>query len=437
MDLVTSFTVLMQGFACTMTRPTLVTLQQLATGWVFAPKRTLLEIVRAGASERHHAAFHRLFASASWSIEMAGMAVLTLIMRLVDPATVFLVVDDTLVPRRGQKVFGTGMHRDPVLSSRGHRVIRWGNCWVAMAVVIESPKRPGKYFALPVLARLYLDRKSASRWRRAYRSKTELMLEMLHTVRRHAPDWKLHLLGDSAYTAPAVLARIPKDVAVTGRVVQDVRLNEPAPPRLPGTVGRPRLRGRQLPNPAQMLDEKPLARGKMKLYGGPHYWFRQATVVACFYKCPERLVRIVAIEHLRGSRGREVFYSTETDASVEAVLRWYSWRWPVEVTFHDAKQHLGIGEPQNRKPAAVERTAAMGLLLYSLIVLWHEAVRSEPAPLVRQWRGKSGASFTDMLAALRRDSLEQTWEKHLTTLDVPPGVRKLIKPLENLLTLAA
>lgn len=437
MNLITSFTVLLQGFACTMTRPTLVTLEQLLTGWVFAPKRTLLEIVRAGAAGRHHAAFHRLFASASWSIEMAGMAVFDVIMRLVDPATVFLAVDDTLVPRRGLKVFGTGMHRDPILSSRGHTVTRWGNCWVVLAVVIESPRCPGKYFALPVLARLYLDKKSAAKWRRVYRSKTDLMIEMLHTIRRGALDRRLHLLGDSAYTAPAVLARIPKDVAVTGRVVLDVRLNEPAPARLPGTVGRPRRRGCPLPNPAQMLDEKRLARTKLKLYGGPAYRFRWAVAVACFYKCPERVVRVVAIEHLRGGRGREVFYSTETDASVEAILRRYSWRWPEEVTFHDAKQHLGIGEPQNRRPAAVERTAAMGLLLYSLIVLWHEAVRPEPAPAVRLWRGKRGVSFADMLAALRQDSLEQTWEKHLSTLDVSPGVRKLIKPLQNLLALAA
>lgn len=437
MNLVTSFTALMQGFACTMTKPTLVTFEQLATGWVFAPKRTLSDIVRAGASGRHHAALHRLFASASWSIEMTGMAVLSLILRLIDPPALFLAVDDTLVPRRGLKVFGTGMHRDPMLSSRGHTVTRWANCWVVLSVVIESPRRPGRFFALPVLARLYLDKKSAAKWQRTYQSKTDLMIEMLCAVRRKAQRRKLHLLGDVAYTAPAVLARIPKDVSVTGRTVLNVRLNDPAPARVPGTVGRPSKRGARRRSPEQMLRDKPLPRRRLQLYGGPSYCFRLATAVACFYKCPQRLVRVVAIEHLRGGRGREVFYSTETNALAEAILRWYSWRWPVEVTFHDAKQHLGIGEPQNRTPAAVERTAATGFLLYSLIVLWHEAVRPKPASAVRPWRGKRDASFADMLAALRRDSLDQTLEKHLSTPGVSRGVRKLLKPLENLLALAA
>lgn len=45
-------------------------------------------------------------------------------------STVVLAVDDTLIPRTGLKIFGTGMHRDPLLSSRGHVITRWGHSWV-------------------------------------------------------------------------------------------------------------------------------------------------------------------------------------------------------------------------------------------------------------------------------------------------------------------
>lgn len=45
-------------------------------------------------------------------------------------------------------------------------------------------------------------------------------------------------------------------------------------------------------------------------------------------------------------------------------------RWSVEVTFYDSKQHLGLEQPQGWSRRAVERTASMAMLLYSLVVLW-------------------------------------------------------------------
>ena len=42
----------------------------------------------------------------------------------------------------------------------------------------------------------------------------------------------------------------------------------------------------------------------------------------------------------------------------------------IEVAFHDSKQSLGFEEPQSWTRRAVERTAPVAMLLYSLIVLW-------------------------------------------------------------------
>ena len=148
-------------------------------------------------------------------------------------------------------------------------------------------------------------------------------------------------------------------------------------------------------------------------------------------------MKVVAVDHLRGGRGREVFYSTETDAPAEQMLHWFSRRWPVEVTFHDCNQHLGIEEPENRTTQAARRTAPVGLLLYSLTILWHEFIRSEPAPPLRRWPGKTGPSFADMLAALRSDSLEQFEQTHLSTPAPHPAVSKILSHLKNFIQLAA
>jgi hypothetical protein len=288
------------------------------------------------------------------------------------------------------------------------------------------------------LCRLYLNKTSAAKWQRAYRKKSELMLELLHLLSRHVAGSEkcLHLLGDSAFTAPELLGRMPAGLEVTGRVVANVRLHQPPPPRCAGQVGRPRRRGARLPSPRQMLQPKGLKRMTLKLFAGRAYQFRVATQVCRFYKAPERDVLVIAVQHLRGGRGTEVFYTTDVEADVESILRRYSWRWSIEVTFHDTKQHLGIEEPQNRTRQAARRTAPTALLLYSLIVWWHEQVREEPAPALRPWRGKPGPSFADMLAALRLETLETTRQTHFSTPPLPPNVQKFLDHLTRLFELA-
>ena len=69
---------------------------------------------------KHHRAYHRVFASAHWDLDAVGLALLDLVLHLavaVD-ATVHLVVDDTLCRKHGYKIFGAGMHYDPLLTGR-------------------------------------------------------------------------------------------------------------------------------------------------------------------------------------------------------------------------------------------------------------------------------------------------------------------------------
>jgi hypothetical protein len=79
--------------------------------------------------------------------------------------------------------------------------------------------------------------------------------------------------------------------------------------------------------------------------------------------------------------------------------------WQLEVTFHDAKQFLGLADSQCQTPRAVQRTAPFAFLVYDLVVLWfaeHALAATGPAWPVRPWyRHKTAPSFVDMLTALR------------------------------------
>ena len=66
-------------------------------------------------------------------------------------------------------------------------------------------------------------------------------------------------------------------------------------------------------------------------------------------------------------------------------------------------------DPANRVPRAVSRTAAMALVLYSLIVVWFDQVGQRWVRFPdRPWYPhKEEPSFADLLSTLRRRSWEE------------------------------
>src|SRR5260370_12288956 len=103
--------------------------------------------------------------------------------------------------------------------------------------------------------------------------------------------------------------------------------------------------------------------------------------------------------------------------------------WSLEVTFHDAKGKLGLEDPQNRTEQAVERTAPMALWVYSLTVVWYLTVgKNLPGArlLSLPWYKKTTPAFSDMLAALRRE----TWRNRvLDPLSLDHRDQKSVEPL--------
>ena len=428
MQLVPSFAALLQPFAARMTAPTFGNLVTIVTGWLFAERRTVTGLIEAAdAMERKHfSVYHRFFASARWSLDELGFVLLEQLFPWLPDGPILLALDDTLARKRGRKMYGAGMHHDPLLSSRGQAVMNYGHCWVVLGVLVRFPFCRRRVFCLPILFALYLNKKSAAKHRRVYRSKPQLAVELLSRLHRRFPHLRFHGVGDSAYGGESVLGHLPPHVDWTSRLVLNARLHAAPPERLAGQRGRPPLRGAALPTPDQMLAGR-VRRVTLELYGRRDR-VRLAEVEARVYKVPQRPLRVVAVDPLCGGRPRQAFYSTCADASAEQVLTWYAMRWSIEVAFHDAKGHLGFEEPQNWSRQAVRRTAPLGLLLYGLVLLWFAR---EGAALVdlrrRPWYPhKPHASFADMLATLRRVSLTHglsTRPRASGVAEIPPPIR--------------
>jgi hypothetical protein len=331
-------------------------------------------------------------------------------------------------------MFGTGMHHDPLLSSRGKVITNWGHSWVVLGVIVELPFRRGHYYCLPILFRLYLNKKSALKHRRAYRTRPCLAVEMLWVLSSHRKDKRFHAVADSAYGGQSVLCHLPANCDLTSRLVKDARLYGARPERKRGTHGRPRKRGERLPTPQEMLASR-CRRVTLDIYGRTEV-ARLVDRVAYVHAAPQRPLRVVAVEAMKGGRGQEAFYSTCWEATAEQVIAWYAMRWSLEVTNHDSKQHLGFEQPQGWTRRSVERTAPLAMLLYSLVVLWfaREGHRSW-RPLDCPWyTSKTAPSFADMISTLRRLSIR---EQVLTLALAGPGSRKIQQLLENAVSMAA
>lgn len=438
MSLTSSFRELLLTLSGVMTQPTFGSLMVLLTGWVFAARRTVTGMIQsAGAvGVKHHSAFHRVFADARWSLDALGLAVFERVLGwLPKDQPIFLAVDDTLARKRGLKIFGVGMHHDPLLSSRGKAIVNWGHSWVVLGVLIQLPFRKDHWFSLPVLFRLYRSRQTVLREGGPYRTRPELAVEMIDKLCDAHGARRFHLVADSTYSGHSVVRHLPANCDLTGRMHLDAGLFDLPSKRRPHAMGRPRQRGRRRPSPRAMLDQRG-RRLTLDIYGRRET-VRVVSCTALWHRTAgSRPLRVVAVEPLSSGRKVQAFYSTCADAKAEQVLAWYARRWAIEVAFHDAKGHLGFEEPQGWTKQAVERTAPVAMLLYSLIVLWfaergHRHLRFPHRPWYTR---KKSVAFIDMLATLRRESLRETFTAPPKKTTAP---QKLLESLIELTSWAA
>jgi hypothetical protein len=188
-----------------------------------------------------------------WCIDALGLAVFGMAQPLLGDI-VMLGLDDTLTRARGLKIFGTGMHHDPLSSTRSLAFLRWGHSWVVLGLIVELPFRPGHHTFLPLLFRFYLNWKSAAKHPHAYRTTSQLAVEMLTILCCAVTTERFHVVADGAFCGKCVLCHLPENYDLTSRMPLTARVYHATPPRCDGTNGRPRKRGLRLPSPEAMLE---------------------------------------------------------------------------------------------------------------------------------------------------------------------------------------
>ena len=337
------------------------------------------------------------------------------------------------------------MHHDPLRSTRQRPCFAFGHNFVVFSLQVALPFAPNKFWAFPILVRMYRKRQTAQRapgkggkrerkqtgqaTAKQYRTRPELALEMIQIVASWIPQRMLRILGDSEYAGQSISRRLPANVKLISRMHMKAALYEPA-----GKIarrGRRRKKGNRLPSPSQMAQHKKAhwIKTTVTLYGKRvKLWYQ--TIDALWYpSAGQQLLRIVVVRDPSGRRRDDCFFSLDLTLSATQILEIFSRRWPLEVCFRDVKQFLGFEDPQNRVAQATTRTAPLVFFIYDLVLLWHAQSGhrlTAQSALDRLWYPqKASVSFEDILRTLRH----VTWQERIFSdpaLDA--HTRKLLQP---------
>jgi hypothetical protein len=390
--------------------------QLLLTGSILAPgKRTVASALRAVGldKEKRYCRYHRVLSRAAWSTREASRLLLGLLVEAFVPDGPLVVgVDETLERRQGKKIGAKGIYRDPVRSSHTHFVKTSALRWVCLALLVPIPWA-SRVWALPFLSALAPSERYTKERGKRHKKLTEWAWQLLLQVRRWHPERKLVAVADGGYASLELLDRclsLRKPITFITRLRLDAALYEPPPPRYPGQIGRPRLKGERLPNLSVVAEDRrtdwtPIVVADW--YGREKRTVEVVSATALWYSSglPAVPLRWVLIQDPEGEFDTQALLCTDLSVEPAQIISWFVRRWQMEATFQEMRQRLGFESQRHWSEKAIQRTAPALLALFSLVTLFAHQPMAQGSGIVRQtaWYRKKYPTFSDALALVRKE----------------------------------
>ena len=366
---------------------------------------------------------------AVWSPLQVSQVLLRLLIQHLDRGDGPLVfgIDETLERRQGPQISALGVYRDAVRSSRSCVLKASGLRWVSLMWLGRIPWA-GRYWALPVLTALAPSERYYQRRGRSHKKLADRARQMILQLRRWLPHRSLVLVGDSGAgggqrlrrLGPAPFLPIPPgtgylDHQVTAGITRlrlDAGLYAPAPPRLPGQNGRPRVKGVRLPTLKEQLGKEQLGLPAVSWNVAPVAWYdgtvrtvELASQTALWYHSgkPPVPIRWVLVRDPKGEFESQALLCTDPAVAPAQILEWFVLRWQLEVTFQEVRSHLGVETQRQWSDRAIARTTPILMGLFSWITLAAHLLQKQ-RPMIQRtaaWYAKPAPTFVDAIALVR------------------------------------
>lgn len=278
--------------------------------------------------------------------------------------------------------------------------------WLVGAIVVPlSWSKRG--WALPFLSVLLLTPNVSDRLGKRHKKLPQVAGQIMIWLRRLLPNRAIKVLGDGSYSVIELgLTAQKQAITLIAPLRLDARLFEPPPSY--GGRGRPRVVGARLPSLAQIAADPQTAwqRDQLDWYDGQKRTLDWLSGTALWYSTGTQplAIRWVLVRDPTAQLSTKAYFSTDQEQDPVSILTDFVDRWAIEVTFEESRAHLGLETTRQWADLAVERTTPALFALFSLVVLFAHALFPEGQVPIAQtaWYVKSEATFSDLLAAVRR-----------------------------------
>lgn len=307
-----------------------------------------------------------------------------------------VAIDDSHLPKTGKKTYGVSWRRDshqpPFIKNfiRAQRVLQISAALPAGTGPTGARMIPIDYIHTPTAIK---PRKAAlsEEWERYEKERKlknigrvgAMQLESLRKAldSEQKNPRSLIVVADGRFTNGIFLKSLPKRTTLIGRVRKDTRLNFMPKKDLVAYRGRKPSYGEIAPTPEELRQDESIPWKTIKVWAaGRVHECRVKTLSPLRWRAAGenhnlKLVVIAPIAY-RPRKGARLLYrdpayliSTNPDLSVEDIVKYYVWRWDIEVNFQDEKQLLGVGQAQVRGEYSVEKVPQLVVASYAMLLL--------------------------------------------------------------------
>lgn len=365
----------------------------MAVPWLLcAGQRSICRMASMGGLRRSASAYYRFLSEGKWRLPVLFRCLFELIIRTFKVKDLTLVLDDTLCPKWGRHIYGTGFYFDHVRRPRAGYI--WGHNWIVLAVAIRVGKTA--CVALPFWIGLYRpkDRCAAGQ----FLTRHEIAAAAL-TLVRSLFQGPIQLLADGAYANDSLISQIrPLKIELVSRLRMDAALRAPmAPRRAKGSRGRKAKHGAALGKLDRLARSlRAFRKQRVSIYGKSVVLLVRE--FEAYWPAIDCVIKVVITRDPNRPGRRAFLFSTNLRLSAVDLIESFAMRWSIEQLFSVAKIQMGLDSGEVRKERSVVHHATLCMALITWTEVW--AYMVHPHTWARP--------FAQKLASLRAETITAT-----------------------------
>lgn len=394
----------------------------MAAHFLCTGRRTITNLLRRIGKDQDtkFTKYFYVIRKAKWSPFRSSKILFLLIIERLLPknSQIEINIDAHLNRRRGPKIKGLGYHRDAVASSKSQKVFTPGHNWLVITICVRMFGSKYKW-SLPFLSYLLTPEKPLTsslnkadlKGKVRHKKMTKVACQIILQIRRWiGPERSIIVVADSAFACREMCKTCIKyNVTFCTQLRLNASLYDFPPIAKGKQRGRPRIVGQRLPNLDALAADKnqkwvrllaPWYSGKTKdldVLTGTCLWYHNSAGGVP--------IRWVLTKDPNGENKPVAILITDFKICAEQAIAFFVGRWPIETTFQEINQHLGLETIHTWSDLSVNRTAPAIIASYSIACLVvSQAIEDtgrEIAPETTAWYRKNTITFSDVMIYLK------------------------------------